>query len=170
MFLLPGVRTLQTMLALSTEWLSSPVPRGGQRLNIQFRRLESARSRSTTEASRILSRAVAHTMRRSTNLLCEAKHNTCSRSSVHTRAHRSRKTPLNRRPWFSLRLMLRLSNRHEKGTWCSWLSRSLSIHWENLREGSGSIPDVSIFFLANDLYQQSHVFVAVTLQYFCSFD
>ena len=28
-----------------------------------------------------------------------------------------------------------------KGTWCSWLSRSLSIC--GLREGSGSIPDVS---------------------------
>ena len=32
-----------------------------------------------------------------------------------------------------------------EGTWCSWLSRSLSISLENLREGSGSIPDVSIF-------------------------
>ena len=34
---------------------------------------------------------------------------------------------------------------YNKGTWCSWLSRSLSISLENLREGSGSIPDVSIF-------------------------
>ena len=32
-----------------------------------------------------------------------------------------------------------------KGTWCSWLSRSLSMSSEGLREGSGSIPDVSIF-------------------------
>ena len=38
--------------------------------------------------------------------------------------------------------LLKLKN---KGTWCSWLSRSLSISEENLREGSGSIPDVSIF-------------------------
>ena len=33
----------------------------------------------------------------------------------------------------------------DEGTWCSWLSRSLSIPFRNLREGSGSIPDVSIF-------------------------
>jgi hypothetical protein len=32
-----------------------------------------------------------------------------------------------------------------EGTWCSWLSRSLSIFVGDLREGSGSIPDVSIF-------------------------
>lgn len=29
-----------------------------------------------------------------------------------------------------------------KGMWCSWLSRSLS-----MREGSGSIPDMSILFI-----------------------
>jgi len=34
----------------------------------------------------------------------------------------------------------------EKGTWCSWLSRSLSISKVGLREGSGSIPDVSTFY------------------------
>ena len=35
-----------------------------------------------------------------------------------------------------------------KGTWCSWLSRSLSMYNHHLREVLGSIPNVSIFYVS----------------------
>ena len=48
--------------------------------------------------------------------------------------------------YFPLFLLRILAPGRSKGTWCSWLSRSLSTSLDSLREGSGSIPDVSIFF------------------------